>query len=138
MSSPKRLLLVGRACGQTGCLPPVRCRVCSWSGVCGYLPPAPGAGVTFSATSPSWGCLHTTGLVATLWMGSGQGHIEGGVSTGERRGQHTVSKLGGNCWHCALPTGIHRSRLEGNGTGHLLCSWRSLLKVPAPPAHTLR
>ena len=25
---------------------------------------------------------------------------------------------------------------EGNGTCHLFCSWRSLPKIPAPPAHT--
>ena len=43
-------------------------------------------------------------------MGSSQGHIGGGVSTGELRGRHTVSKLEG-VGAVLVPTGVCVSRL---------------------------
>ena len=63
------------------------------------------------------------------------GELQGSIGMG-----HPVSKSGGKCYAELVPIGYCVSRLgtqgEGNGTHQLFCFWRSLLKIPALPAHT--
>lgn len=55
-----------------------------------HVPLSPRAGNLWSGAGPCCGCLPTTRLVAPLWIGSGQGHIERGRFKGECEARNMV------------------------------------------------
>lgn len=61
--------------------------------------------------------------------------VIGGGSTEAHRVGCVVSKLGGECCKCRR---IYAGEQRMDGTCQLFCSWRSLSKIPVPPAHALR
>lgn len=62
-----------------------------------------------------------------------QGHVGGDRSTGECKSGHIISKIGRECLH-QFPS-LFIPKLWGgeeNSTHQLFCSWKGLLKIPAP------
>lgn len=71
----EKVLLVGMACSQTNYLLAAHCWGCHLTSVCGYLSLTPEKESLWS----DWPLLELLAYYQWLWMGYGQGHIEGDI-----------------------------------------------------------
>ena len=97
-----------------------------------------------------WGAQCRQGLCSSLqedelWLPGKTAEASwdrGGVSIGECRGEvrclQTRWRVFSISWFPQVSVYLGWGVGEAGGTCQPFCSWRSLPKIPAPPAHTLR